>query len=346
MKILITGNMGYVGPAVVAHLRRTHPNWTIDGFDAGYFAHCLTGVEDIPERRADKQVFGDVRRMPAELLQGYDGIVQLAAISNDPMGDRFAEVTRDINCNSAAAIARAASAAGVQRMVYASSCSVYGMADGPRRETDPVAPLTAYAKSKVEAERALESSNDALVTTSLRFATACGMSDRLRLDLVVNDFVASAIATGEIRILSDGTPWRPLIDVKDMARAIEWALLREVENGGRFLAVNVGSDGSNRRIAEIAETVASARPGTRIAVNSEAPVDSRSYQVDFRLYASLAPDHQPQITLEDSIGGLIEGLERMHFNDPDFRNSQLVRLRVLDAHIAAGRLSPELNWLS
>src|SRR3954468_9450806 len=116
MKVLITGNMGYVGPAVVSHLRNGHPEWTIDGFDTGYFGHCLTGVDDLPERKVDRQFFGDVRNLPANVVEGYDGIVQLAAISNDPMGNRFAEVTHDINCNSAIAIAQAGSAAGVGRM--------------------------------------------------------------------------------------------------------------------------------------------------------------------------------------------------------------------------------------
>lgn len=345
MKILITGNMGYVGPAVVSHLRSTHPEWTIDGFDTGYFGHCLTGVDDLPERKVDRQFFGDVRNLPACLVEGYDGIVQLAAISNDPMGKRFAEATHDINCNSAIAIAQAGSAAGVGRMVYASSCSVYGVADRPRCETDPVAPLTAYAKSKVEAERGLQSSSKTMITTCLRFATACGMSDRLRLDLVLNDFVASALSAGQITVLSDGTPWRPLIDVRDMARAIEWALVRPEASGGPFLIVNAGSDDANHRVLEIAERVAATRPGVKISVNSAAPVDSRSYRVDFGLFGRLAPGHRPQIGLDQSISGLVEGLERMRFN-PGVRTSDLTRLSVLDSHIAAGRLSPELMWLS
>ncbi|MFL6778286.1 MAG: NAD-dependent epimerase/dehydratase family protein, partial [Sphingomicrobium sp.] len=295
MKILITGNMGYVGPSVVSHLRARHPDWMIDGFDAGYFAHCLTGAAELPERMVDRQIFGDVRAISPKLFEGYDGIVQLAAISNDPMGDRFATVTQDINCNSAVAITGAAAAAGAKAMVFASSCSVYGVADGPRRETDPVVPLTAYAKSKVEAEQGIEKVGGAMITTCLRFATACGMSDRLRLDLVVNDFVASAIAADDITILSDGTPWRPLIDVRDMARAIEWALLRRDGQGGRHLVMNAGCEASNYRVIEIAEEVAKAKAGVRINVNSDAPMDSRSYRVDFGLFSRLAPDHQPQV---------------------------------------------------
>ena len=345
MNVLITGNMGYVGPAVVAHLRRTHPDWTIDGFDSGYFAHCLTGATELPERFVDRQLFGDVRDLTPALLEGYDGLVQLAAISNDPMGNQFAEVTREINSSAAVAIAAAAEAAGVKSMVYASSCSVYGIADGPRSETDPVAPLTAYAKSKIEAEQAFERAEGAMLTTSLRFATACGMSDRLRLDLVVNDFVASAVASNEITILSDGTPWRPLIDIRDMALAIEWALLRGEPEGGRNLVVNAGCERSNYRVVEIAEAVASVRPGVKISVNTSAPVDSRSYRVDFDRFAQLAPDHQPRVGLTESIEGLVEGLQRMTFSDRNFRNSAMVRLHVLNDHLASGRLSPSLRWI-
>ena len=345
MKVLITGNMGYVGPAVVAHLRALHPDWILEGLDTAYFAHRLTGASRLPEAVLDRQLFGDVREILPASLEGYDAIVQLAALSNDPMGDRFAEVTQEINCSSAIAIARAADAAGCRRMVYASSCSVYGIADGARTERDPVAPLTTYAKSKVAAEQGLEQVSGSMVTTCLRFATACGMSARLRLDLVLNDFVASAVATRQINILSDGTPWRPLIDIRDMAKAIDWALVRPMEAGGGFLVINAGREQSNYRVLELAEWVAKAHPGVSIKVNSTAPVDSRSYRVCFDLFARLAPHHQPTIDLAESIDGLIEGLERMNFADGDFRHSQMVRLQVLDQHIAEGRLTPELEWV-
>jgi UDP-glucose 4-epimerase len=345
MKVLITGNMGYVGAAVSRELRASHPDWVIDGFDLGYFAHCLTGTDELPERHLNRQIFGDVRALPAGLLEGYDGVVQLAAISNDPMGNRFSAVTEDINCTAAVALAEAAARAGVRSMVYASSCSVYGVADGARSERDPVSPLTAYAKSKVEAEQALAAINAPMTTTCLRFATACGMSDRLRLDLVLNDFVASALVNQEITILSDGTPWRPLIDVRDMARAIDWALSRGADDGGDFLAVNVGREEANYQVIDLAEAVAAALPGVRISVNREAPADSRSYRVDFASYAKLAPNHQPVVSLDESIAGLVEGLTRAGFADPNFRNSQLMRLHVLDRHIAEGRLSERLEWV-
>ncbi len=344
VKILITGNLGYVGPAVIKYLRQQRPDATLHGFDNAYFAHCLTGAPRLPERDLDEQFYGDVRNVGLD-LRSYDAVVQLAAISNDPMGNQFEAVTFDINQGSTVSIAKAAAAAGVKNFVFASSCSVYGVAEGaPRKESDPLNPITAYAKSKIGAERELASIDTNMVVTSLRFATACGMSDRLRLDLVLNDFVACALSQGKISVLSDGTPWRPLIDVADMARAIDWAIDRGAQTGGRYLAVNVGSDDRNYQVKELAHAVAQSVPGTDVSINTSAPVDSRSYKVDFGLYRSLAPHHQPVVTLEQSIQNLIAGLRAMRFNDANFRTSGLMRLRILQDNIDNQRLNRTLEW--
>lgn len=347
-RILLTGNMGYVGPGVVQQLRQAFPTAELVGYDLGFFAHCLTGAERLPESRLDRQVFGDVRQVPAELLAGVDAVVHLAAISNDPMGKAYEEVTMEINHQAGIELARQAKAAGVRAFVFASSCSIYGMGgEDAKTETSSVNPLTAYARSKVASEQDLAPlADDDFVVTCLRFATACGWSDRLRLDLVLNDFVASAVATGEISILSDGTPWRPLIHVRDMARAIEWAVTREAMNGGSFLAVNAGSDTWNYRVKELAEAVATALPGTRVSVNPAAAPDLRSYRVDFSLFQQLAPDHQPQHSLAATIAELHEKLLAMGFRDPEFRGSRLMRLRVLAALREQGELTEQLTWAS
>ncbi|TVT41523.1 SDR family oxidoreductase [Hymenobacter setariae] len=347
-RILLTGNMGYVGPGVVQQLRQAFPAAELIGYDLGFFAHCLTGAERLPESRLDRQEFGDVRQVPAELLAGVDAVVHLAAISNDPMGKAYEEVTMEINHQAGIELARQAKAAGVRAFVFASSCSIYGMGgEDAKTETSSVNPLTAYARSKVASEQDLAPlADDDFVVTCLRFATACGWSDRLRLDLVLNDFVASAVATGEISILSDGTPWRPLIHVRDMARAIEWAVTREATNGGRFLAVNAGSDAWNYRVKELAEAVAEALPGTRVSVNPAAAPDLRSYRVDFSLFQELAPDHQPQHSLAATIAELHEKLLAMGFRDPEFRGSRLMRLRVLAALREQGELTEQLTWTS
>jgi len=345
MKILITGNTGYIGPSVIQRLRQSRPDATLVGLDKGYFAHCLTNADILPECRTDLQYFADVRKIRAEILQGIDAIVHLAAISNDPMGKTFEDVTYDINFRASVDLAKQAKAAGVRSFVFASSCSVYGVADdAPRKETSPLNPLTAYAKSKIRTETELEKLADKNFTvTCLRFATACGMSDRLRLDLVVNDFVACAVASKNITILSDGTPWRPLIHVRDMARAFDWAIGRD---GSRqnFLAVNVGSDVWNYQVKDLAEAVAKVVPGVSVSINKHAPQDSRSYRVDFALYRKLAPDHQPQVDLLTTIHELKAGLEAMGFNDPNFRGSRFMRLEVLKWLRAKGLLDGNLEW--
>jgi nucleoside-diphosphate-sugar epimerase len=346
MKILITGNMGYIGPSVVQRLRNSYPGATLIGLDMGYFAKCLTNAEILPECNVDVQYFADMRKCLKELLTGVDAIVHLAAISNDPMGNTFEEVTYDINYLSSIDLAKKAKKAGVNRFVFASSCSMYGSADdAPRTETSTLNPLTAYAKSKVFTERDLEKiAGQQFVVTSLRFATACGMSERLRLDLVLNDFVACAVASKKITILSDGTPWRPLINVQDMARAINWAVVRKVTNGGEFLAVNTGSNEWNYQVKDLAEAVAKVIPGIDISINKDAQPDKRSYRVSFDLFKKLAPDFQPEVDLITTIEELKSGLEAMNFKDEDFRNSQYMRLKVLTHLRNKGLLTEKLEW--
>ncbi len=348
MRILITGNMGYVGPVVVRHLRARFPQAELVGYDAGFFGHCLTTRGALPETLLDRQHFGDVRDLPGEMLHGMDAVVHLAAISNDPMGKAFEQATDDINRGASVRLAALASEQGVRNFVFASSCSVYGFAGGAARtEADPVNPLTAYARSKIETEQALNGmANGPMVVTSLRFATACGMSDRLRLDLVLNDFAACAVTSGEITVLSDGTPWRPLIDVADMARAIEWAIGRGAEQGGRVLTVNAGSDRWNVQVGQLAQAVALHFPGTRVSINRDAPPDRRSYEVDFGLFRSLAPEHQPRVELADSIGRLKAGLGDMGLTDANFRETGLMRLKVLSGLMEGGALAPDLRWKS
>lgn len=346
MRILITGNMGYVGPSVVRRLRDSHPGARLEGLDAGFFATCLTAAEVLPEVRLDLQHFGDVRDVSAPALDGVEAIVHLAAISNDPMGNQYEAVTMEINHLATVELARKAKAAGVRSFVFASSCSIYGAAEGgPRTENAPVNPLTAYARSKVAAERDLQLlAGGGFTVTCLRFATACGWSDRLRLDLVLNDFVAGAVAAREISILSDGTPWRPLIDVRDMARAIDWALGRDAAPGGDCLVINVGGERSNYRVRDLAVAVARVIPGTAVRLNENAPPDKRSYQVDFARYGQLAPGHQPRYDLETTIGELKAGLAALRFADADFRSSSLMRLVHLNRLRDGGRLTASLRW--
>ncbi|MDA8090751.1 MAG: SDR family oxidoreductase [Nitrospiraceae bacterium] len=350
MNILVTGNMGYIGPSVVKQLRASYPEAVISGLDMGYFAGCLSSPNSVlPECLLDRQWFADVRRMPDEALLGVDAVIHLAGISNDPIGNAFESVTYEINHLATVELAKKARAAGVRSFVYASSCSMYGFADdGPRMEISPLNPLTAYAKSKVYSEQRMSGlANDEFTVTSLRFATACGMSERLRLDLVLNDFVACALTTGKITVLSDGTPWRPLINIKDMARAIDWAAGRGADDGiPPYLAVNVGSDEWNYRVSELAAAVADRIPGVEVSINENAQPDRRSYRVNFELFRKVAPNHQPVFSLDATINELIEGLRAIDFSETDFRNSRsYIRLNTLKEMREHGLLSDGLEWM-
>ena len=346
MKILIAGNLGYVGPAVVQRLRGSFPGAVLIGLDMGYFANCLTIAEMVSRAQVNIQYFADVRNPPEEVLQDVDAIVYLAAISNDPMGALFEDVTANVNHHAAYDLAVKAKARGVKSFVFASSCSVYGFAEGARNEDSPLNPLTAYAKSKVGAEQDLRRlADERFMVTCLRFATACGMSERLRLDLVLNDFVASALVNGEIVILSDGTPWRPLIHIKDMAKAIEWGIRRNSRNGGEALSINIGSNQWNYQVRELAEAVAQVIPGTKISINEGAQPDRRSYQVSFERFMKLAPEFQPSIDLQTAIVELKDGMEAINFNDRDFRNSQLIRLNLLKRLKASELVTDNLEWV-
>lgn len=346
MKIIIAGNMGYIGPSVTKRFRLTYPDAELIGFDIGYFAHCLSNADRLPEVLLDRQVYGDIRKFPEDLLDNVDAVVDLAAISNDPMGKEFEEVTMEVNYRAAVRLAEMCKRKGVRNFVYASSCSVYGAGgDSAKKETDELNPLTAYARSKIAAEKELETlADESFTVTCHRFATACGFTDRVRLDLVLNDFAAGAIVSRNIDILSDGTPWRPMINTKDMARAFEWSITRSPGQGGAFLAVNTGSNEWNYQIKPLAEAVADQIPGVEVSVNEDAAPDKRSYRVNFDLFKKLAPDHQPEWDLSATILSLKENLNTMDFNDPNFRESQFIRLKTLGRLRERGLLNDNLEW--
>jgi nucleoside-diphosphate-sugar epimerase len=347
MKILIAGNMGYIGPSVTSQLISTFQQAELIVFDIGYFAHCLTNPSFLPEVRLNQQIFGDIRKFPEKLLEGVDAVIDLAAISNDPMGKKYEEITLDVNYRSAVNLAKLSKKHSVKSFIYASSCSMYGAAsDYPKKEGDEVNPLTAYARSKVYSEKELEPlADDNFVVTCLRFSTACGFTNRLRLDLVLNDFVAGSLANKEINILSDGSPWRPMINTKDMARAIEWGIIRQKSSGGNFLAVNTGTNEWNNQIKPLADAVAKEIPGIKVTINPDAPPDKRSYMVNFDLYKKLAPNHQPIFDLTTTIREIRDNLITMKFNDTNFRESTLIRLRVLDKLQQENLLNRNLEWI-
>lgn len=342
MRVVVIGNMGYVGPVLAKHLVHEHPKWEIIGIDAGYFRDCLTGPD--PASLFSRELVRDVRDLTAADLEGADAVVHLAAVSNDPMGKEFEHVTDEINHRASVRIAKLCRDLGIKRFVFASSCTVYGAAgEKPRTEESPLEPLTAYGWSKHDSEVDLaELRGSELQMTCLRFATACGMSPRLRLDLVINDFVASSLTAKKIVVLSDGTPWRPLIHVTDMARAIDWALLRDGED---LLKVNVGSNKWTWQIANLAKDVAATIDSVDVSINAAAAPDKRSYRVDFSKFERLAPDHQPIADFERMIHELRDGIGKMDLGAGDFRQSKYTRLYALRQQIAAGAIGRDLRRL-
>ena len=338
MKILIVGHRGYIGPVVANHFASIDGDFEIHGIDSNWFK----GSEAIafPEAAFSSETKGDTRDLSASDLSGYDAVVQLAAVSNDPIGKEFENATMGINAEAAIATAKLAKEAGVKRFVFASSCSMYGAgSDSLRKETDTLNPLTAYARSKVATEEGLRGmATDDFMVTSLRFSTACGASPMLRLDLVLNDFVATALRTGKIEVLSDGSPWRPLIHVEDMARAIEWACTRD---GDKHVEVNVGSQNWTWQIGQLAKDVGDVLGGVEVEINTDAQPDNRSYRVDFSKFEQLAPNHQPQKDFAEAVHDLAVQVKAMDFAGTDVRGSNFIRLNILRGLVEDEKLDKE-----
>jgi len=344
MKVLITGNLGYVGAPLTQLLARG--GHTVIGYDSGFFLGCVTSQDRPSETALARQVYGDIRAFDPELLNGVDAVVHLSALSNDPMGQKFETLTADINQACSVRLAEWAAKRGVKNFVFASSCSVYGAgSDRPRREEDELNPLTAYARSKIGTELELATADTSAMNVScLRFATACGMSYRLRLDLVLNDLVLNALLDKTIRVLSDGSPWRPLIDVSDMARAIVWAAGRSQSDGGRFLVVNAGRDEWNYQVKDLADAVAAEIPGSAVSINKDASPDKRSYRVNFEKFRGLAPDAIPVLGLQESIRRLRDGIDKMLSSGARETLPRYKRLVELERLVAQNQLAPDLTW--
>ena len=280
MRVLVTGHQGYIGTVLVPMLRGA--GHEVVGLDAGYFADCILGppVEDPPGIAGVVPV--DLRDVTVEHLLGVDAIVHLAALSNDPLGALAPEITYQVNHQASVRLARLAKDAGVKRFLYASTCSVYGSAgDDLVNEDTALRPLTPYAESKVRVEDDVAAMADSgFAPVFLRNATAFGFSPRLRADIVLNNLVGHAILTGDIRVLSDGTPCRPLVHVRDICAAFLTCLTAPRE-AIYCQAYNVGTHANNLTVAEIAQTVVEAVPGARLNITGETGGDPRSYRVDF-----------------------------------------------------------------
>lgn len=340
MRVAVTGHGGYIGTVLTPMLRAAGHD--VVGFDLDLFEACvpLEPLHPLEERRIDIR---DITRVD---LRGFDAVIHLAAVSNDPMGDLNPQTTYAINHLATVSLAEAAKAAGVERFLFSSSCSLYGAADRDRPidEEADFNPVTPYGHAKVLAEQGLAPlADDTFSPTYLRNATAYGYSPRLRVDLVVNNLTAHAITTGRIHMQSDGTPWRPLVHVEDISRAF-LAVLHASRESIHDQAFNVGRTEDNFRVREIAEMVGARVDGSEVTFAAGAGPDKRSYRVSFDKIAEWVPGFEPVWTVPRAIEDLVTRLRKAGLTRDELFGERFVRLEHLRRLLETERIDDQLRW--
>ena len=342
MRVLVAGDRGYIGAVMVPLLSAAGHD--VDGLDLGLYEGCDLGPAPAYPSGASTRAVCDMRDVTPGQLAGYDAVVCLAALSNDPLGNLNPGATRSVNLDGTMQLAGAAKAAGVERFLFASSCSLYGAAgsDAVAEDAD-MYPVTPYGETKVQAEIGLSRlADDKFSPTYLRNATAYGASPRLRLDIVVNNLTAVAMTTGQVRLESDGTPWRPLVHIEDISRAF-LAMLEAPRELVHDQAFNVGRAQDNVQVRQVAEMVRDAVPGSTVSFAEGAGPDLRNYRVDFAKLDETFPDLKLRWSVRDGIEELAGAFARYGLTYEDFTSSRFVRLRRIRELLTAGTVDEMLR---
>ncbi len=337
--VLVTGSDGYIGAVLVEMLLIR--GYRVRGLDTGY----LRDTKLQPPVRPSEVLAKDIRDASEDDLADVDAVMHLAALSNDAIGELDAGLTLSINCDASVRLARLAKSAGVERFIASSSCSMYGVNAGSvADEESELSPQTSYAVSKVRMEEAISAlASDSFSPVFLRNGTAYGLSPKLRMDLVLNNLVGWAMTTREIRVMSDGTPWRPLVHVEDIASAFV-ASLEAPREDVHNKALNVGEDRQNYQVREIAETVRHTVPNCTVTCAGESDADVRSYRVDFSKIERVLPAYRPQWTIEKGARQIHDSLVAAGLTADDFLGRRFNRLKQFQHLIGSSALRADLRW--
>lgn len=338
-RVLLTGSNGYIGCVMGPLLQ--DKGYDVVGLDVGYFDPCTL----VPRRESIPVIDKDVRDIEVADLSGFDTVVHLAALSNDPIGNLNEAWTREINGNGTIRLAECAKQAGVKRFLFSSSCIMYGMSSVSVVDEDsPLAPQTQYARSKVDAEDKLrELADDGFSPVYCRNGTIYGLSPCMRFDTVLNNLMGSAFVTGRVVIHSDGTPWRPVVHVQDVARAFEQVMRAPVEQVHNQ-AFNIGADHLNHQIRQLGEIVERTVPGCELAFVRQAGADQRTYKADFGKFKRTFPEFDFLWTAESGAQELYRAFDRVSLKKEDFTGDRFTRLKWLQQLIDKGLLNDELRW--
>jgi nucleoside-diphosphate-sugar epimerase len=338
-RVLVTGHDGYIGSVLAPHLQEA--GYDVVGLDTGYFHECSL----VPDSAGVRAIRKDLRDLGPADLEGFDAVVHLGALSNDPIGNLRGDWTEQINYEASVRLARLAREAGVRRFLFSSSCIMYGMSEAAVvNEDSPLDPKTVYAASKVKAEQAIAAlAGDGFSPVFLRNGTVYGFSPRMRFDTVFNDLLGSAVTTGKVVLFSDGKPWRPVVHVQDVARSFR-AVLEAPAAAVHNQAFNNGAEALNHQVIELAEIVLQVVPRCKLEVRAQGGADQRTYKADFGKFARTFPDFRFRWTPADGARELYDAFRRVGLTHANYTDRRFTRLRWLHHLLDSGRLDDNLRW--